>query len=281
MNEFETIWTAIEAIGPLRVLIEVSVIYLLIYGFIVFCEGTRGAGVLKGLAMTVIITVAATRLAVGVLDLERIGFLLAVVTPAVFTAIIVILQPELRRGLVRLSQAPIFGELIRDEQELVVVVVRACVTLSKTRVGALFAIERDQSLNPWVDRGTRLDAEVSSEILTTIFYPGTALHDGAVVIQSARIAAAGCLLPLSENEQLGSWAGTRHRAAVGLTEESDAVTVVVSEETGMISLCVKGEVFRDLDRDELADKLRSYYTKTDAATEATQVEKTIPGGGGA
>jgi len=279
LNEFETIWTAIEAIGPLRVLIEVSVIYLLIYGFIVFCEGTRGAGVLKGLAMTVIITVAATRLAVGVLDLERIGFLLAVVTPAAFTAIIVILQPELRRGLVRLSQAPIFGELIRDEQELVVVVVRACVTLSKTRVGALFAIERDQSLNPWVDRGTRLDAEVSSEILTTIFYPGTALHDGAVVIQSGRIAAAGCLLPLSENEQLGSWAGTRHRAAVGLTEESDAVTVVVSEETGMISLCVKGEVFRDLDRDELAHKLRSYYTKTDAATEATQVEKTAPGGG--
>ena len=280
MNEFEAIWTTVEAIGPLRVIFEVTVIYLLIYGFIIFCEGTRGAGVLKGLALTVIIAVAATRLGVEVLDLERIEWLLAVVAPGAFIAIIVILQPELRRGLVRLSQAPIFGELVRDEQELVVVVVRACVTLSKTRVGALFAIERDQSLNPWADRGTILDAEVSSEILTTIFYPGTALHDGAVVIQKGRIAAAGCLLPLSENEQLGSWAGTRHRAAVGLTEESDAVTVVVSEETGLISLCVRGEVFRDLDRDELAHKLRSYYTKSDAATQQQEPREEKPGSGG-
>ena len=281
MNKIEKYWAGIQAIGPLGVLFEVGLIYLLIYGFILFCEGTRGAGVLKGLALIVIFTVAATRLAVGVLDLDRVGFLLEVVTPAAFTAIVVILHPELRRGLLRVGQAPIFGEMVRDEQELVTVVVRTCVSLSKTRVGALIAIERDQSLNPWVDRGTRLDAEVSSEILTTIFYPGTSLHDGAVVIQKGRIAAAGCLLPLSENEQLGSWAGTRHRAAVGLTEETDTVTVVVSEETGMISLCVKGEVFRDLDRDELAHKLRSYYTKTDAdaAAEATQVEKPTSSGG--
>lgn len=270
MNEFNAIWTAVEAIGPWRVLFEISVIYLLIYGFIVFCEGTRGAGVLKGLALSVIIAVVGTRLAVTYLNLERIGFLLTVITPAAFTAIIVILQPELRRGLVRLSQAPIFGELVRDEQELVVVLVRSCQMLSKARIGALFAIERDQTLNPWVDRGTILDAEVSSEIINSIFYPGTALHDGAVVIQKGRIAAAGCLLPLSENEQLGSWAGTRHRAAVGLTEESDAVTIVVSEETGSVSICVRGEVFRDLDREELAERLRSYYTKTD------EPEKTGP-----
>jgi|MDSW01.3.fsa_nt_gb diadenylate cyclase len=263
LNEFDMVWTAIEAIGPWRVLFEISVIYLLIYGFIVFCEGTRGAGVLKGLALSVIIAVVGTRLAVNFLNLERIGFLLTVITPAAFTAIIVILQPELRRGLVRLSQAPIFGELVRDEQELVVVLVRACQMLSKSRIGALFAIERDQSLNPWVDRGTILDAEISSEVINTIFYPGTALHDGAVVIQKGRIAAAGCLLPLSENEQLGSWAGTRHRAAVGLTEESDAVTIVVSEETGGISICVKGEVYRNLDKEELAVKLRTYYSKAD------------------
>ena len=281
MNEFEAIWTAVEAIDPWRVFFEVAVIYLLIYWFIVFCEGTRGAGVLKGLALTVILTVVVTRLVVNYLDLDRIGYLVDLVTPAAFTAIIVILHPELRRGLVRLSQAPIFGELVRDEQELVVVLVRACFSLSKSRVGALFAIERDQSLNPWVDRGTILDAEVSSEILATIFYPGTALHDGAVVIQKGRIAAAGCLLPLSENEQLGSWAGTRHRAAVGLTEESDAVTVVVSEESGMISLCVRGEVHRDLDRDQLAHKLRSYYTKTDEAVEEKselKEEKSTGGG---
>ena len=281
MNEFEAIWTAVEAIDPLRVFFEVAVIYLLIYWFIVFFEGTRGAGVLKGLALTVILTVVVTRLVVNYLDLDRIGYLVDLVTPAAFTAIIVILHPELRRGLVRLSQAPIFGELVRDEQELVVVLVRACFSLSKSRVGALFAIERDQSLNPWVDRGTILDAEVSSEILATIFYPGTALHDGAVVIQKGRIAAAGCLLPLSENEQLGSWAGTRHRAAVGLTEESDAVTVVVSEESGMISLCVRGEVHRDLDREQLAHKLRSYYTKTDEAVEEKselKEEKSTGGG---
>ena len=174
MNEFEAIWSAVEAIDPWRVFFEVAVIYLLIYWFIVFCEGTRGAGVLKGLALTVILTVVVTRLVVTYLDLDRIGYLVDLVTPAAFTAIIVILHPELRRGLVRLSQAPIFGELVRDEQELVVVLVRACFSLSKSRVGALFAIERDQSLNPWSDRGTILDAEVSTEILSTIFYPGTA-----------------------------------------------------------------------------------------------------------
>ena len=149
--------------------------------------------------------------------------------------------------------------------------------LSKARIGALFAIERDQSLNPWVDRGTILDAEVSSEIINTVFYPGTALHDGAVVIQKGRIAAAGCLLPLSENEQLGSWAGTRHRAAVGLTEESDAVTIVVSEETGGVSICVRGEVYRDLDRDELAERLRSYYTKTETPDPKGSLDSSVSG----
>ncbi|MFQ5655276.1 MAG: diadenylate cyclase [Planctomycetota bacterium] len=114
--------------------------------------------------------------------------------------------------------------------------------------------------------GIPIDADVRSELITTIFYPGTELHDGALIVQQGRIAAAGSLFPLSENPELGSWAGTRHRAAVGLTEETDAITLVVSEERGEVSLCIRGQVHRNLDRDELERQLRTYYAQKEEGT---------------
>jgi diadenylate cyclase len=244
-------------------LIEIGLIYLLIYYFIKFCEGTRGAGVLKGLALLVLMAAFIFRSVTSAFGFERLHYLLDFIGPATITALVVILQPELRRGLVRLSQTPIFGEFIKDEHEVIGEVIQACYKLSKNRVGALIAIEREQPLNAYAERGTRLDSEVRSELITTIFYPGTELHDGAIVVQQGRISAAGCLFPLSENPELGSWAGTRHRAAVGITEESDCVTVVVSEESGQVSLCAQGKVFRGLDREELARRLRAYYAQTE------------------
>ncbi|HIA27049.1 MAG TPA: TIGR00159 family protein [Planctomycetes bacterium] len=261
MSDIQGLWNQVFAVGWWLFLIEVILIYLLIYYFIVFCEGTRGAGILKGLALFVLLTVITFRVVVYYFGLERIGFLLTVFTPATITALIVILQPELRRGLVRISQTPIFGEFIRDEREVIAEVIRAVYRLSKNKVGALIAIEREQSLTPYADRGTRIDTEVVSELLTTIFYPGTELHDGAVIIQQGRVSSAGCLFPLSENTELGTWAGTRHRAGVGITEETDAVTVVVSEESGQVSLCVKGRVLRNLDREALTERLRTYYAQ--------------------
>ena len=242
--------------------VEVGLIYALIYYFIKFCEGTRGAGVLKGLALLVLMAAFLSTFLTSYFGFDRLNYLLSVLGPATITALVVILQPELRRGLVRLSQTPIFGEFIKDEHEVIGEVIKSCYRLAKNKVGALIAIEREQPLTAYAERGTRIDAEVRSELMTSLFYPGTELHDGAVVIQKGRIAAAGCLFPLSENPELGSWAGTRHRAGVGISEESDCVTVVVSEETGQVSLCVQGKVYRDLDREELTTRLRAFYAQT-------------------
>jgi len=244
---------------PILVVLEIFVIYLGVYYFIRFCEGTRGAGILKGLAVILMLTAIAIRIGAEYFGFERIGEIARWITPAAITALIILLQPELRRGLSRLSQSQFFGEFLKEEHEVVGEIIKSAFRMAKNKVGALLAIEREDNLQQYVDRGTPLDAEVRSELLSTIFHPGTELHDGAVVLRRGRIAAAGSLFPLSESPKLGSWAGTRHRAAVGLTEETDAVVVVVSEERGEVSLCVRGEIKRALDREELERELRNYY----------------------
>ena len=138
--------------------------------------------------------------------------------------------------------------------------------LSKNRIGALVAIERDVGLGEYVENGTRLDAQLTSELLETIFYPGSALHDGAVIVQHDRVAAAGCLLPLTDDMTLSKSLGTRHRAALGISEETDAVALVVSEETGRISLAVNGKLLTDLTRESLERLLNDFLARADRAT---------------
>ena len=265
-----------DALGGWVFAVEVFLIYLLIYYFIRFCEGVRGAGILKGITFIILITVVTILVAVKLFHLDRIDFLLKFFITTSFIALIIILQPELRRGLVRLSQTPIFGEFLRDEHEVVDEIIKAVYRLARNRVGALIAIEREDTLGSYAERGISIDGEVRSELLTTVFYPGTELHDGAVIVRTGRLAAGGCLFPLSENPELGSWAGTRHRAAVGLTEETDAITVVVSEERGGVSLCVRGKIHRNLDREELTRELRTYYAQQEER--AASLEDVNPGG---
>ena len=148
-----------------------------------------------------------------------------------------------------------------DESALIEELIRAVSNLSKEKIGALIAIEREISLGTYVEGGVFIDAEVKADLIDTVFWPGSALHDGAIVIQNERIAAAGCLFPLTENPEISKRLGTRHRAAIGLTEETDAVTVVVSEETGNISVGVRGHLERDLDRDSLRRILRELLTE--------------------
>lgn len=249
------------------VVVELFLVYLGIYYFMVFCEGTRGAGILKGFAIFVVLTAIVFTQVSELFGFDRINWLISIFTPTSITALIIILQPELRRGLARISQSQFFGEFVSDEHKVTEELIRAVFRLAKNRVGALVAIEREDSLQAYVERGTALDAEVRSELLSTIFYPGTELHDGAVVIQRGRIAAAGSLFPLSENQQLGPWAGTRHRAALGLSEETDAIIIVVSEERGEVSLCVRGDIQRNLDREQLERELRRYYALADDRAE--------------
>jgi len=237
--------------------VEIGIIFTIIYMALRFMQGTRGAGILKGLAMLLTIVFLALYYVSQRFYLEHINFLLARFLEAAVFALIIIFQPELRRGLVRLGQTPFFGRFMRGELDIIAEIEKALARLSKNRVGALIAIERSVGLGGYVEGGVKLDAEVRSELLDSIFYPGSSLHDGAVVVQGNRISAAACLLPLSENPELGL--GTRHRAGVGLTEETDAIALIVSEETGKVSMAVDGNIMRGLDFPKLSKLLREYY----------------------
>ncbi len=235
--------------------IEVLFIAAVIYAVLLMLRGTRGAGMMRGLAILAAVAVVVS--GVRYLGLIRISWLLERLLAISAVALVVIFQPELRRMLVRLGQTRFLGFLGRARSMALDEIIAALASMSKRRIGALLAIQREDSLAQTVEGGTRLEAEVSSELLSTIFYPNTLLHDGGVVIRSNRIAAAGCLFPLSENARLPRELGTRHRAAVGLTEETDSVVVVVSEETGSISVAVRGDLMRDLSLEDLKSVLHN------------------------
>ncbi len=240
-------------------LFEILLLYALIYVFLRFTEGSRGAGVLKGVAFFVLFVLLAVSILARWWNLEQIRLILQFAGGAVITALIVIFQPELRRALAKFGQTPFFGALLRGRVDIVEEIVAAASRLSKNKIGALIAFERDDDLGMFVERGVILDAEVRSELLLTLFYPGTELHDGAVVLQGGRIAAAGCLFPFSDNPSLDPQLGTRHRAGIGLTEETDAICVIVSEETGIISLAVGGALERGFEPRQLEVRLRELY----------------------
>jgi diadenylate cyclase len=247
----------------LQFLIEIVIIFLVIYTFLRFMEGTRGEGILKGIALLMLtfpILISIVAEGFGVLD--RLLVIIRFFGAAAIPALVIIVQPELRRALVRLGQTRLFGFLFKGETEgTVEEIVKAAFRMSRRKIGALIAVEREVGLKNYVERGTPVDALVTSELLSTIFFPGSDLHDGAVVIQKDRIAAAGCLFPLSENPNLGNVFGTRHRAALGISEETDAIVVVVSEETGTVSFVHRGTIERPLDVEQLRAQLRRYYAQ--------------------
>lgn len=244
-------------------LLEIFIIFIVIYTFLRFMEGTRGEGILKGIALVmllfpIVVTIVAERLD----TLDRLLVIIRFFGAAAIPVLVIIVQPELRRALVRLGQTRFFGLLFKGETEgMVDEIVKATFRMSRRKIGALIAIEREVGLKNYVERGTEIDAVVTSELLSTIFFPGSDLHDGAVVIQKGRIAAAGCLFPLTENPNVGRVLGTRHRAAIGLTEETDAIVLVVSEETGTVSFVNRGAIERPVDIERLRVLLLEYYAQ--------------------
>ena len=239
--------------------LEIFLIYLALYGALRFLRGTRGEGIFKGLAVLTVVVITFVVLITQKLQLDRVNFLLGRLLAASVFALIIIFQPELRRGLVRLGQNPLFANFFPSEGGVIEEVVEAVTRMARNRVGVLIALERETGLRTYIEGGLAMDAEVRAKLLETIFFPGTPLHDGAVIIRGDRIAAAGCLFPLSENPEMVKGLGTRHRAGVGLSEETDALTIMVSEETGQISVAVGGKLERDVDRDTLETFLRSRY----------------------
>jgi len=240
--------------------IEILLLTLMFYAVLCFLRGSRGAGILKGLGVVVAVGLIGVLFLARFLDLKVIGSIAAEAVAVFSFAVLVIFQPELRRALVRLGQSPFFGLFNRSQKEVTDQLIDAVATLSRQKVGALIAIEREVGLRSYAEGGVRLDAEVTSPLLVTLFHPTTPLHDGAVILQGDRVVAAGCLFPLTENVDIGTGLGTRHRAGIGVTEDSDAIAIIVSEETGGVSIALKGQLTRDLDPEGLRMILRGLYT---------------------
>src|SRR5262245_18396844 len=230
----------------LRDYVEIALLFLVLYAFLRFLRRTVAGGMLRGPALLAWLIVFGVFYALRTLELEVLDYILTRTVPFLLIALVVIFQPEFRHGLARLGEARLLRSLMRrgpkkaKEIRAVDELIAAVTAFAKRKTGALVAIERNVDLTPYIKKGVRLDALIRAETLDTIFSTETILHDGAVIVRGDRIAAAGCLLPVTDRLDLARHFGTRHRAAIGLSEQSDAVVVIVSEETGRVSIAERG-----------------------------------------
>ena len=235
--------------------LDIAIVSFLIYEMLLLIRGTRAAQMAAGAGLLIGLFFMSRWL-----HLETVNWLIRNLAGYVVFAAIVLFQADIRRALTHFGRAPFFrylGRTADSEEDIVEELVVAATTLAARRIGAIVVLEREVGLRNYIEGGIPLDATVTYDLLASIFQPGSPLHDGAVIIQNDRIAAAACFLPLSVNPRLSKDLGTRHRAALGLTEENDAVAIVVSEETGSISLVVNGDLERGLTGDRLRASLRS------------------------
>jgi uncharacterized protein (TIGR00159 family) len=270
----------LSRLGEPRSLIDIIVVTGLLYWLFWVVQGTRATQLLRGAAIFLIAAVLLAR----IFDLRTLGWVIDRMWPALIVAVPIVFQPELRRALEQLGHT---GSWLRTslpaatEQTTLATtideVVRAAAQLSRLRYGALIVIERETGLQDYADRGVPLDALVSRQLLVTIFFPKSPLHDAAVVIREGRIVAGSVVLPLTDNISAMSNLGTRHRAGIGVTEDSDALAVVVSEETGQIGVAHHGRLIRNLDQDRLRRVLRTLtrIDRPDGAQERTGMRKLI------
>ncbi len=231
--------------GPAGFL-EILVLAFIFYYVVQFFRGTRGAQVLLGFTLVLISLLLLTYL----VRLDALNWLLRQLSVYLAVAFLIIFQPEIRRALAELGKQHVFSSTVR-ERTVVDHIQQAVLLLAERKIGALIAVEREIGTRAIQESGTKMDSLVTPELLATIFFPHTPLHDGGVIIARDRIVAAGCLFPLSQRDELSRALGTRHRAAIGMTEETDALVLVVSEETGTISVAYKGRLIRALDEERL------------------------------
>lgn len=244
-----------------RDVVDMLLVTAVIWGLLLLVRGTRAVALMRG----VIVLVIAVALASNFLSLTAFAWLIRNTLPALLVAVPVIFQPELRRALERLGRGGgLIGFSLSETAAIKVSrdVARAAQLLADQKHGALIVLEGETGLQEYVDTGVPIDGELSPELLQTIFRPNTALHDGAVIIRGGRIVAAACILPLAETSRVPRGLGLRHRAAVGITEQSDAVATVVSEETGSISVARFGRLKRHLDESRLREMVQSAYKPT-------------------
>lgn len=246
--------TDMSASDLVRNFVDILLVWFVLYKLITIIKGTKAVQLLKGIFVILIV-----RFLTDIFGLDTLGWMMEQVLTFGFLAVIIIFQPELRRALEQLGRGRLFARSGTQEEEerkrLVAAMKKSVSYMAKRRIGALISIEKETGLSEYIETGTPLDAEITSELLINIFIPNTPLHDGAVIVQKNRIAAAGCYLPLSESPFIAKDLGTRHRAALGLSEDTDALTIVVSEETGAISLTAEGDILRNLSLEEFEERL--------------------------
>lgn len=264
---FETILSAINRMAWIDI-IDILVVAALIYQVLLLVRGTRGWQMSFG-AASLILFYYLTKL----LNLQTTGRFLDTFIPYIFFALIVVFQSEIRRGLAQLGQGQFLKRFSAPPVSIPYdEIVLAATTLSSQKIGALVVIEREIGLKNYVERGIRLDAYLTYDLLVTLFNPTTPLHDGAVIVQGNRITSASCFLPLTLDPYLSKELGTRHRAAMGISRETDALAVVVSEETGKISLAVGDELVRGLDGPRLLKLLKRHLEKKRKKDDKTRQE---------
>lgn len=241
--------------------IDISIVAFVLYKLLLLIRETRAEQVLKGLAILLL----ATKLSEW-LQFNTIYWILKNTATVGVIALLIVFQPEMRRALEQIGRGRLFDKffLVQDDKEpihLINEIVRAVQNMAKAKIGALIVIETKTRVNDIIETGVRIDGELSGALLENIFIPNSPLHDGAVVIRGDRIAAAGCFLPLTDNTNISKQLGTRHRAALGISESSDALAIVVSEESGIISTSINGKLTRYLDSKALKEMLRKIYIK--------------------
>lgn len=242
---FLDIFTDYSALDYVSDIVDILVVWFVIYKLIMLIKGTKAVQLLKGIFVIIIV-----RGLSSIFGLDTLGWMMQQALTWGFLAIIIIFQPELRRALEQLGRGRLFsrsGMQEDEEQERIIESMTKAVSyMAKRRIGALLTLERETGMSDYIETGIPLDSKISSELLINIFIPNTPLHDGAVIVQKNQIAAAACYLPLSESPFISKELGTRHRAALGVSEVTDSITIVVSEETGAISITKNGELYRDL-----------------------------------
>jgi diadenylate cyclase len=257
-----TIWKYLSSI------VDVLLVWYVIYKLIMVIRGTKAVQLLKGIFVILLV-----RIVSEFLGLKTLSWMMEQAITWGFLAIIIIFQPELRRALEQLGRGKFFSRSSNpddeDPEKAVAAIIKATDYMAKRRIGALISIERETGMGDYIETGIHLDSKISSELLINIFIPNTPLHDGAVIIQKNNVAAAACYLPLSESPFISKELGTRHRAALGISEVTDSVTVVVSEETGNISLTKNGELHRDLKAEEFKELLANELIFTNKVKQAS------------
>ncbi|WP_181350901.1 diadenylate cyclase CdaA [Thalassobacillus sp. CUG 92003] len=246
----------LDVLDYLLIAIDIALVWFVVYKLIMLIRGTKAVQLLKG-----IFVILAIWLLSNLFGLTTLRWLMSQAITWGFLAIIILFQPELRRALEQLGRGSFFSRNAASEDETmerkIQAITKSCNYMAKRRIGALITIERETGMGDYAETGISIGGNLTSELLTNIFIPNTPLHDGAVIIKGDSIAAAACYLPLSESPFISKELGTRHRAALGISEVTDALTIIVSEETGNISCTKNGELHRELTQEQLEHILRS------------------------